>query len=370
MKRWIKALGALAVLATNTKCGPVVIGGAEPDPSSGSGGGSAGSGSGTGGSESGGGGTTAIAILAKDLPSQPGGPGGGPPGISGFVGGADPDALVLLFSNEPQACASPEIGASCSADLVWQSALVLPPDLVRVGLVDLANPRIASYSFSYIGGGGACSGGGGGGGGPGAPGTLEIVASSSGSLTVNLLTPLLASSGGTFNGVQQPAVTLSGSQTLTRCEAAPAPPPPNAAVAIRGADLPAGLPASPTIGASPDPTAVYVFLGTGTQTCAAPLAPIGCAGAGRIALRIPAALQQPGTLDLSDPELAASFEIAADAGTSNCTSSTGSTFAQGTLTIASMDATSISFTLYQSLASGGSGPDFDADGLYQATICP
>jgi hypothetical protein len=42
---------------------------------------------------------------------------------------------------------------------------------------------------------------------------------------------------------------------------------------------------------------------------------------------------------------------------------------EGTLTIASAEAGGLTFTLYQSAVSV-LGPPFDADGLYQATVCP
>jgi hypothetical protein len=185
---------------------------------------------------------------------------------------------------------------------------------------------------------------------------------------VNLITPVAGSPSFTSNGVVQPSVSLQGQFTAARCEPAPAPPPPVAAVAISGAELPAGLPSSPTIGATPDPTALYLFLGTGAQTCADPLSPLGCTGDARITLALPAALQQPGTLELSDPRLAGSIEVAANGQGANCTSSTGS-FMTGTLTIASIDASGISFSLYQSLTTSAVGP-VDLDGLYQATVCP
>jgi hypothetical protein len=368
MKRWFTALGALAVVVTNAKCAPVV---APAGPPEGAGGGGSSGPTGSTGSAGGGEATTGVAILAKDLPPAPSGPGGTMlPTVTQFVGNVDPDTLVLLFSDQALSCADPVVGTSCPDAIVWQSALLLPPDLVRVGPVDLANPRISSFSFLFAGSSGTCGGGGGGGGGgPNGPGTLNITSSDSGSITVDLVTPLLATSGGTFNGVPVPETTFTGTFTLTRCEAAPAPPPPNPAVAIRGADLPAGL-NSPTIGATPDPTALYVFLGSGTETCADPMAALGCDGAGRIVLKIPAALQQPGTMDLSNPELATSVEIAGDDGSPSCGTSVGSTFSQGTLTVASIDAGGISLTLYQTLTASSSGPDFDADGLYQATICP
>jgi hypothetical protein len=361
MKRWMTALGTLAVTVTSTKCAPVVIGGGSGGESSGSENTVTGA-SGTGGPTTPAS-TTVIAILVKDLPTATNST--MPSLLNGPWGSQDPDALVLMFSNEPEPCASPTIGGVCSAQTEWQSILVLPPDLVRVGLVDLANPRIAGVSFTYFDT--SCSGGGGGGQAPG--GTMEIVSTDAGSITVNLIDGLLGSAGATFNGVPSPQVTLQGAYTASRCEAAPPPPPPAAAVAISGAKLPAGLPSSPTIGASPDPTALYLFLGSGAQTCGDPLSPLGCTGEGRITLRLPAALQQPGTLDLSDPELAGSIEIAAEGGTANCTTSLGS-FTQGTLTITSLDASGISFSLYQSLTASPSGPAFDGDGQYRASLCP
>jgi hypothetical protein len=149
-------------------------------------------------------------------------------------------------------------------------------------------------------------------------------------------------------------------------------------VAISGAHLPAGLPASPTIGPSPDPAALYVFLGTGTQTCADPLAALGCAPrcagsstvpcvGGRVSFRLPAALQQPGTIDLADPEIAASIEVQNASDDASC-ASLGSP--SGELTITSIDAGGLSFTLFQAITLPSLGEQYDADGAYQATMCP
>jgi len=346
MNRWMMALGTLVAL-TNVGCAPVVLDPVTQDPDGGSSGADGGSP------------ISALAILAKDLPAVPSG------SPAQIVGSTDPDALVLLFSNLPQACATGIIGGVCPDELEWQGIVILPSDLVRVGLVDLANPRIASFSFEYFDA--ACSGGGGGGIGLPMSGTLEIVSTDAGSITVNLLGGITGAQGGTMNGVTQPPITVKGTFTASRCEAAPAPPAPSAAVAISGANLPAGLPSSPTIAATPDPTALYLFLGTGTQTCADPLSSLGC-GDARITLSLPSSLQQPGTIDLSDPRLAASIAIAGD-GSANCTTTVGS-FMTGTLTIASIDASGISFSLYQTLTTTPAGASFDADGLYQATVCP
>ena len=338
MKRWMTALGTLAVTLTNASCAPVVLDAVTVDGSE--------------GSAEGPGSTNVLAILYRDLPAPPA-------GVDGLVA-PDPDALLLMFGNLPETCAAPQIGGVCPDQLEWQTTVVLPPELVRVGAVDLSDPRISSYTWTFYDT--MCSGGGGGPSPLG--GTLDIVSTDAGSLTVNLIDGLPVLYG--FSG--DPGVAVHpGTYTVPRCEPAPALPPPIAAVAILGADLPAGLPSSPTIGASADPTALYLFFGSGTQTCTDPLSSLGCAGAYRITLKIPATLQQPGTLDLSDPQLATSIEAAPD-GTGSCTSSAGS-FTQGTLTIASIDAGGLSFSLYQSLITFPGGP-VDADGVYQATTCP
>jgi hypothetical protein len=353
MKRWMTALGTLAVTTTSTGCAvvldPVQQDPAPPDT------------------------PHAIAILSQDLAypktardtsAYPGGP-------SQYV----PDTLMLMWSNEAEQCGGPLIH-NCSDHFEWQGDLLLPPDLVRVGLVDLDNPRIISFSIQYPGGCSAdsdwMSGYG---------GTMEIVSLDATSITVNLQNPIENWPAGnvSVDGEVIPPVQLKGSYTLPLCDAAPTPPPPHAAVAIRGADLPSGLLASPTIGASPDPTALYVFVGTGIESCADPEAPLACNPnwennaydhlGGRLVLRIPEALQQPGTLDLSDPRLATSVETVSVP--PSCTSSTLSSFTRGTLTITNIDASGISFSLFQSLAPAlTSDARFDADGLYEATICP
>ena len=288
--------------------------------------------------------------------SWPGPPGDGPP-----------DSLVLLFASIPQSCASPELGLACPDPLVWQSALIVPPDLVRVGAVDLGNPRIQQFRWYYqtTGSDTACESGvilfG-----TNPGGTLEILATGTTSLSIKL-------SGGVV-GYEVPGATpsviLDGTYTVPWCGTAPPTPQPSAGVAIRGSSLPADLPSNPTIGTTVDPTALYVFIGTGTQTCADPLSALPCNGDARLVLKIPATLQQTGTLDLSDSELAGSVAISANSGSANCTTGVGTKLTQGTIDIVSLDASAISLSLYQSHVSTSNGATDDLDGLYQATICP
>jgi hypothetical protein len=356
----------LAAALGSASCAPTVLDPIQPgSPGTGAGGASTGS-AGTGNA----GGMQMLAILAKDVPPTPASS-PDPPVVFFPPTNGDPDALMLVFSSETLSCADPFIG--CSGDSTWEKIIALPSDLVRVGPIDLGNPRVTMTDWQLFNTGvGQCGGGGGGGFGvPSDPGkTLQITSTDAGSISVTLSGGVQAGLGGTVNGMPIPIVSLDGSYTVSRCEPAPAPPAPKAAVAILGSKLPAGLPANPTIGTTVDPTALYVFLGTGTQTCAAPLSDLGCSGAGRIVAKIPATLQQPGTIQLSDPQVAASAEVVADAGTPNCTTSTTASFSQGTLTIRSVDTTGLTFTLYESGVANPAALAFDADGLYQATICP
>jgi hypothetical protein len=132
MKRWMTALGTLAVAITSSRCAPVVIDPVDADPDGG----------GEGAAP-----VTSLAMPIKDV------------GVSGAhldtitrIDGenlSDPNALVLMFGNQPVSCTAPRIGIDCSAPpSAWQGDIVLPSALVQVGPVDLADPSIAVYQFT------------------------------------------------------------------------------------------------------------------------------------------------------------------------------------------------------------------------------
>jgi hypothetical protein len=205
-------LNTLATLAlfTTAGCAPTVIDPANEAPSNDEGtvpGGSSSGPTGSTGSSGSGDATTAIAMLYKDLPADP-----TSPGVP--IGGVDPNALVIAWSNAPEACAAPYATPS-STDLVWQGALVLPPEVLAVGTVDLAS--VGASAFTYIYFPDSAGGGGGGGGGPDASGTLEVVSIDATSITVNLVTPFAASPASTANGTSYPSVMLQGTYTIPRC---------------------------------------------------------------------------------------------------------------------------------------------------------
>jgi hypothetical protein len=194
MKRWMTALGTLAVTMMSARCAPVVLDPVQADPDRGS--------SGAAGP------TNALAMLIKDVALA---------GVEDDAASSidaenisDPDALVLMFGNQPESCTSPPIGiGGCTAPPgVWQGDLVLPSDLVQVGLVDLANPRVAAYQFTSP----ACAGG------EeiaSLAGTLEIVSIDAGSITVDLIDGFPVSIPTDGGGV--PPVTLQGTFTIPRC---------------------------------------------------------------------------------------------------------------------------------------------------------
>ncbi len=200
------ALGTLAAAMTNAMCTPIALDPLTVDPDAGS--------SGAAGGTSG---LSVLAARAKDIlgtevftPTELGCTWLGL--VLTDVGGAtDPDALVLMFSNQPQACAAPVLCQSeslgnCADGLVWQYVLTVPPELVRVGPIDLRDPRIIVYQGSFA----HCSGGGSMPVGMPASGTLEILRNDASFITVDLVDGVRATSVGSEGGVRDPRRDAQG----------------------------------------------------------------------------------------------------------------------------------------------------------------
>jgi|HubBroStandDraft_6_1064221.scaffolds.fasta_scaffold165636_2 hypothetical protein len=192
MMRWMTALGTVVVTMTSTGCA-VVIDPLQPNGT-----------------------TDAVAILFQDLPA----PSGSQQSLDDIDISSAPDSLVLMWSNQPELCSNPQIGGVCADEIVWQGVLVLPPDLVHVGLVDLSDPRIAAYDYVFANS--VCAGGGGGGSPPG--GTMEILSTDAISIKVNLIDGIPGSSS-TFTysdgSMVTSDVTIKGTFDIPRCEVAP-----------------------------------------------------------------------------------------------------------------------------------------------------
>ena len=166
---------------------------------------------------------------------------------------------------------------------------LIPPDLAREGMIDLQDPRIvenAAEASAGCNGGGIRST-------PGGSGTLDILGGGPPTLSVKLA-----------GGVYAMSTVIDGAYSAVWCDSPPPAAAPTPAIAVLGANLPAGASISPTVGASPDPTTTYVFAGTAPQTCTDFVATSQCASTDQITFRVPAGTT-PGTYDLADATLGA-----------------------------------------------------------------
>ncbi len=347
MKRWLTALGALAM--TNIGCTNIVLDPVDP------------------GTTDAGATPTALAIRAGEW--VPPAPDFSPLWLNPLHGPLDPDALILFFDNRAlETCAAPVDPAPtsmppCDPPVVFdQILLAIPPELDRPGLIDLSDLRILATENEWS----PCIGGTGEGN-RGFRGTLEIVSSDATSVSVKLRVAQPGS--GPKGGLVSVGgwVDLSGDYTALRCGSAPPASPPIPAIAILGSKLPP----PPSDTAPIDPTALYFFLGSATESCTDPWSSLTCTATSRTTFSLPAALQTTGTTNLSDPMLASTYAYS-ESKTTDCTAASDvvdtGTFSQGTLNVLSIDAGAASLQIYGS--NTWTHDVFDADGLYTATICP
>lgn len=348
MKNWILALGALSVVSG---CSPIVL---EPL-------------SGTQAAETpvvpgapmvgGDGGNIVLALRAADVNWQSGG------SALPYLPAWEPDSLVLFFSTDAQQCGQPLLGQRClGSGPFWQEVLVIPPVLAHPGLIDLTDSRISEYSTATLPAESVtCSGGGYSG--PGRRGTLELIGDGSPMLTAKLTNVRSIMSNAIVDGVDQGVISLDGVYTGQLCGTLPTYPP-IPALAIRGVDAPPGS-GTPT----PAADSLLVALGTLPDTCADPWAAADCTLASRLTFTLPAALQKPGVIDLSDPAIAAAVTLHASSGSSVCEPPSGP-FTQGKIEIVSIDAGGLTFRVYQASTPASDIAPVFFDGLYSATICP
>ena len=130
-----------------------------------------------------------------------------------------------------------------------------------------------------------------------------------------------------------------------------------------------GRPHSHTGPIDVDPNTLVLQIANHVQTCPGSLSP-ACTGdvSWLLTFNIPPALQVPGVLQLSNPDLRGQFSVSgASLGTpGDCVLDAGS-FSEGTLQIVSIDATTIVVKL---AGTSGNATEFAADGEYTAPICP
>jgi hypothetical protein len=262
----------------------------------------------------------------------------------------NPDALVLLMSNDPLDCRTPVVSTDVAPPSRWQTVLVIPPAIDTTGPIDLRDCRIGSYEMAVtcdptygacgreISSGNCFSG------------VLDVTSSDAMYVAFTLSGP---------SGSPHPPA--SGTYTALRCGPVPPAPVPSPAIAIRGSKLPAGSMTTP-----PDPNALYVVVGTGS--CSNPLGNIDCSGGERLVFALPPSLQTTGMVELDDPRLVATYSIAGDPGTPDC-SAVGGDFTSGLVDVRSVDPTVVTFRVFGSYSFSGMR-SFELDGLYAATICP
>lgn len=100
-----------------------------------------------------------IALRHGDFPSLPSGGSGGS-GSSGEGPESDPDRVFVVLGSHAPRCEAPFEYAGCGH---WKVGFNLPAELLKPGVIELSDPRLAAYS-SVSGpdrGGGDCWGGGG-----------------------------------------------------------------------------------------------------------------------------------------------------------------------------------------------------------------
>lgn len=250
----------------------------------------------------------------------------------------DDESLVLHLASGGLTCDVPDISGDCDGSSQWQLTLNIPPELNRVGLIYLNDPRIGFYEAINLP---DC--GGGWGYGNGFWGTLEIIDMDPTSVSVRL-TGVDASSDLSFDG----------DYVAERCGTVPVTPPPTPAVAVLGSSI-IGNPSSGT-GPAADPGALYLYAGSTPGSCEEPAPIVDCATERQMVLSLPPELQAVGTVALD--------AIAIDAIYSGPGTSCGpATFATGSLEITNIDESTVDFRL---LGTGYAG----FDGLYSATRCP
>lgn len=318
MKRSLMALAAVSFVVS--ACNPVVFDSIQEDhanvavPSTSSGGNVSGT-------------ASALSMRAGDVPA-------------GTVFNDDPESLVLFVSSSsPIDCESPVAEPACIDSPTWELVLSIPPELNRVGVIDLADPRIGFHEDLRLS---ECNGFGSGEG-NGFWGTLEITSMDDTSVSF------------TISGITVTTdMSFDGTYVAERCGTAPITPPPTQVVAKFGSSV-SGNPSSGT-GTSADPDAIYIFGGTSPGTCEEPVPVVDCTTNRTFMFSLPEELRVPGVINLDDPKIDAVY---ATPGTSCGTA----TFHQGTLEITSVDSSHIAFAI--------AGTEFTGlNGVYEGDVCP
>lgn len=140
------------------------------------------------------------------------------------------------------------------------------------------------------------------------------------------------------------------------------------AIAIRYADLPdvdtgSGSSSGSGGGTEPHPDTLFIKISDQTIACQDPHAALGCGSHWEVSIGIPPALQVPGVISLSSPDVIAYATATGPGGGDDCWWGGGS-FMDGTVEILSIDSEKVEVRLENTWAY-----DFDANGEYTALRC-
>jgi hypothetical protein len=343
MKRYLTAVGALALM--NGGCHAVVLDPAQAAPPN----------------------PSALAFRLGDLP------GGVVPGQPFEVPPVDPDTLVLFFSSQVETCEKPMVSLVCAETTNWQSIVVVPPELDRVGTFDLAAPGVKRSGITAIS--------------PmpssraestGCASTMDVFPDETPQLPPDMGTLAIASTDATSLSVSLSGVglrgalssfdysiSIAGSYAAHRCSKQPALP----AIAARASSLPPGSsyaslvpPIPPT--SAPDPDGLVVFFGTAPESCSDPGSSIAGTAASRVVFPLPSAYQHVGdafnALELGFVERGSP--------TARDVFGHDSPIDVGQVQILSIDTSTVTFSVGLIFVDDGTIDEFT--GVYTASICP
>jgi hypothetical protein len=278
---------------------------------------------------------------------------------SGGGTGIDPDTIYLKLGSTAPVCSDPNAIGGCGT---WSVTIGLPPALQHEGTIRLTPEMLGSFFVQGPDeGDGLCWGGGGSLNG----GTLTILEINDKHVVFRLKDTEDAFLDFNADGLYEAELCVGSAEP-------PPPPSGTSAIALLYSQLPGiedpgtGSSSSTTSGGGTfiDPNTLYLKAGSYPLVCSDPYA-LGACPSFEVSIGIPPALQHPGVILLSSPELISSFSATGpNIDSPDCWFGGGS-FYDGTIEIVSIDDRQVVFRLDNT-----STFEFNANGEYTALRCP